>query len=330
MDRAFASPASLSSTPSTRASPSHVTTARLRAAVAGPSYWCRHSGSVGSRWVSSLKSSGFGPPSTQPCTPAKPPTRSAVNANVTPRRLTFLAYPSVVALAVIGTTRAMGATELAHDRASARSAPRPRRPPRSRVPAPSPRDHPLQLRVRRPRVVSDVPLLAVAIQASKARLKIVIPASAARLAGEAAASSGSQAGVLFSGHGARALRVGQLDARTDRSRSALGGDLEGRRAGARADPTRRAAPDRSVQDDRAFVRTGRLSRSTAGIPADVRARRAAAPLREAAPAVNEVFRAAADLQAFCDAQGWRHALIGGLSGSGGASRVRRWTSTSRW
>jgi hypothetical protein len=168
------------------------------------------------------------------------------------------------------------------------------------------------------------------IQASKARLKIVMPASAARLAGEAAASSGSQAGVLFSGHGARALRVGQLDARTDRSRSALGGDLEGRRAGARADPTRRAAPDRSVQDDRAFVRTGRLSRSTAGIPADVRARRAAAPLREAAPAVNEVFRAAADLQAFCDAQGWRHALIGGSRCSGGASRVRRWTSTSRW
>jgi hypothetical protein len=29
--------------------------------------------------------------------------------------------------------------------------------------------------------------------------------------------------------------------------------------------------------------------------------------------VNEVFRAAADLQAFCDAQGWRQALIGGLA-----------------
>lgn len=29
--------------------------------------------------------------------------------------------------------------------------------------------------------------------------------------------------------------------------------------------------------------------------------------------MNEVFRAAADLQAFCDAQGWRHALIGGLA-----------------
>jgi len=29
--------------------------------------------------------------------------------------------------------------------------------------------------------------------------------------------------------------------------------------------------------------------------------------------VNEVFRAAADLQSFCDARGWRHALIGGLA-----------------
>jgi len=29
--------------------------------------------------------------------------------------------------------------------------------------------------------------------------------------------------------------------------------------------------------------------------------------------VNQVFRAAADLQAFCDTQGWRHALIGGLA-----------------
>ena len=29
--------------------------------------------------------------------------------------------------------------------------------------------------------------------------------------------------------------------------------------------------------------------------------------------MNEVFRAAADLQAFCDAQGWRQALIGGLA-----------------
>lgn len=29
--------------------------------------------------------------------------------------------------------------------------------------------------------------------------------------------------------------------------------------------------------------------------------------------MNEVFRAAAELQAFCDAQGWRHAVIGGLA-----------------
>ncbi|HVV52794.1 MAG TPA: hypothetical protein VHO06_24245 [Polyangia bacterium] len=29
--------------------------------------------------------------------------------------------------------------------------------------------------------------------------------------------------------------------------------------------------------------------------------------------MNEVFRAAADLQAFCDTQGWRQALIGGLA-----------------
>jgi hypothetical protein len=29
--------------------------------------------------------------------------------------------------------------------------------------------------------------------------------------------------------------------------------------------------------------------------------------------VNEVFRAAAELQAFCDARGWRNALIGGIA-----------------
>ena len=107
MDRASANPASLSSARPTRASPSQVTTARLRPTVAGPSYRCWHTGSVGNPRISSPKSSGFGPLTTQPCTPPK---RSAANANATPRRLTLLAYPVVLAMPVIATTRADGAT----------------------------------------------------------------------------------------------------------------------------------------------------------------------------------------------------------------------------
>src|SRR5450631_1476650 len=104
MDRNSADPASLKSAASTRASPSQLTTPRLGPTVAGPSYRCWHTGTVGKRWIISAKSSGFGPPTTQPCTS---PNRSAVNATATLRRHMLLVYSVVVARPVIGTTLAV-------------------------------------------------------------------------------------------------------------------------------------------------------------------------------------------------------------------------------
>ena len=60
------------------------------------------------------------------------------------------------------------------------------------------------------------------------------------------------------------------------------------------------------------VRAGRLPAAAASAQAHVRSDRAAARLPKA-PAVIEVIRAAAELQAFCEDQQWRFSFIGGLA-----------------
>jgi hypothetical protein len=42
--------------------------------------------------------------------------------------------------------------------------------------------------------------------------------------------------------------------------------------------------------------------------------------------VNEVIRAAAELQAFCESHRWRFCFIGGLAWHAGVSREKPWTS----
>jgi hypothetical protein len=89
--------------------------------------------------------------------------------------------------------------------------------------------------------------------------------------------------------------------------------VAGCRAASRAYSPTGTARARCLSDHRPALRIRGLSRRAAGAQTHVGSDRAATPLPQVTAAVNEVIRAAADLQAACEAKGWRFCFIGGLA-----------------
>jgi hypothetical protein len=105
--------------------------------------------------------------------------------------------------------------------------------------------------------------------------------------------------------------------RADRPWTALGQDMAGCRAAVGANPPAGTPSLGCLRSHRAALRTSGLPRGAARAEAHVRPGRTAASLSKDAAALNEVIRAAAELQTFCETEGWRFCLIGGLA-------VQRW------
>lgn len=97
----------------------------------------------------------------------------------------------------------------------------------------------------------------------------------------------------------------------------MGAGVEERRAGVGPGAPPGTAPTGRVFGDRAALWSGGLPRPAPRAEADLRSRRATARVQPNAAPVNEVIRAAADLQAVCEAERWRFCFIGGLA-------VQRW------
>lgn len=94
----------------------------------------------------------------------------------------------------------------------------------------------------------------------------------------------------------------------------MGCGVAERGPGARADSPSGVALTRCLRRDRAAVRPRQLSGGALGPRANVRSHRAAEALPETpASDVNEVIRAAADLQRVCESEAWRFCFIGGLA-----------------
>ena len=108
-----------------------------------------------------------------------------------------------------------------------------------------------------------------------------------------------------------------LVAGADRAGTQVGSGVATCRSRTRADQTPGTARAGHVRGDHIALWTSGLHGAAESREADVWACRAAVHLSEDAAAVNEVIRAAAELQAVCEEEGWRFCFIGGLA-------VQRW------
>src|SRR5687767_3444696 len=96
-----------------------------------------------------------------------------------------------------------------------------------------------------------------------------------------------------------------------RTGATVGGRLETGRTRARANSAGRASSTRRLHRNFLALRPGRLRSRASRSEADVWPRRATAALPQAPPAVTALIEAAANLQAVCEAMGWRYCFIGG-------------------
>src|ERR1041384_1422268 len=130
---------------------------------------------------------------------------------------------------------------------------------------------------------------------------------------------GGGPGVLRSQHERSAICPVLVDAATDRRCPEMDRSLATCRTRTGANPSSRVAPARRLSGHRPALWPGRLHANTSGSEAVVGisgttglvpARRAT---HEKQLAMNEVLKAAAELQLFCDSHRWRFCFIGGLA-----------------